>query len=149
MASRPAEPGAGGPPPRGLTRPDGALGGGAACVVDGAVECHMVESGLHGLGAERGPIVATSDFDPTQPDLIRPFLPQRFATLGANGFGFSDTRAAARRFFHIDALSMAGRALQLLEQEGQVEAGTTARAAEQYRLGDVRAGTCGVAGGDS
>ena len=101
------------------------------------------------LGSEAGPIVATSDFDSTQPDLIRPFLPQRFATLGADGFGFSDTRAAARRFFHIDAHSMVVRTLQLLEQDGKVEAGTAARAAEQYRLDDVHAGTSGVAGGDS
>src|SRR5699024_11584743 len=46
------------------------------------------------LDGQAGPVVATSDFDPAQPDLIRPFLKQEFATLGADGFGFSDTRAA-------------------------------------------------------
>ena len=40
------------------------------------------------------------------PDQIRQFLPNEFASLGADGFGFSDTRAAARRFFKNDIHSI-------------------------------------------
>ena len=72
-----------------------------------------------------------------------------YATLGADGFGFSDTRPAARRFFHIDGPSMAVRALQLLAAEGRVEADVPKQAAERYRLDDVTAGTSGNAGGDA
>ena len=36
------------------------------------------------------------------PDLIRPWVPREYTTLGADGFGFSDTRAAARRYYNID-----------------------------------------------
>jgi len=95
------------------------------------------------------PVVASTDFASEVPDQIRQFLPNRFATLGADGHGFSDTRAAARRFFHIDVESIVVRALQVLAEEGQVDADAAGRAAAQYKLLDVRAGTTGIAGGDS
>ncbi|MEY9259486.1 pyruvate dehydrogenase E1 component [Brevibacterium epidermidis] len=101
------------------------------------------------LEGHQGPIVATSDFDSTQPDLIRPFLDHDFATLGADGFGFSDTRAAARRHFKIDAHSMVVRTLQLLAKRGEMDGSIPAEAARRYRLNDVNAGTSGTAGGDS
>ncbi|MDN5635963.1 MAG: pyruvate dehydrogenase (acetyl-transferring), homodimeric type, partial [Brevibacterium sp.] len=94
-------------------------------------------------------IVATSDFDSTQPDLIRPFLSQDFATLGADGFGFSDTRAAARRHFKIDAHSMVVRTLQLLADRGEIARSVPVEAAKKYSLNEVNAGTSGTAGGDS
>ena len=95
------------------------------------------------------PVVASTDFASEVPDQIRQFLPNRFATLGADGHGFSDTRAAARRFFHIDVESIVVRALQVLAEEGQVGADVAERAAAQYQLNDVRAGRTGIAGGDS
>ena len=99
-------------------------------------------------GAE-GPIVATSDYSTSWTNQIRPFVPNRFSALGADEFGFADTRAAARRYFLIDTHSMVVRALQLLEEEGEVERGTAAKAHEKYRLDDVNAGTTGIAGGDA
>jgi len=101
------------------------------------------------LGSASGPIVATSDWVSEVPDLIRQYLPNRYATLGADGHGFSDTRPAARRFFHIDSHSVVVRALQLLADEGSVPADAPRRAAEQYQLLDVNAGTSGNAGGES
>ena len=99
-------------------------------------------------GAE-GPIIATTDFATQVPDQIRQFLPNRFATLGADNFGFSDTRAAARRHFKIDAHSMVVRALQMLADEGAVDASAPVDAMKKYDLGNVRAGTSGEAGGDA
>ena len=101
------------------------------------------------LGEAPGPIVATSDYVSDLPDLIRPYLPQKFASLGADDHGFSDTRAAARRYFHIDAHSVVVRALQLLAEEGTVGSDIPAKAAEKYRLLDVKAGVSGNAGGDA
>jgi len=97
----------------------------------------------------RGPFVATSDYDHLVPDQIRAWIPGDYATLGADGYGFSDTRAAARRFFHIDGPSTAVRVLQQLEKRGDVPAGTWAKAIEKYELHDVTKGTSGNAGGDS
>ncbi|MCE1180007.1 MAG: pyruvate dehydrogenase (acetyl-transferring), homodimeric type [Micrococcales bacterium] len=101
------------------------------------------------LMGTKGPVVAVSDYMRQVQDQIAQWVPGDFASLGADGFGFSDTRAAARRFFHIDGPSMAVRALQMLEEQGQVEAGTAKAAAEKYQLKDVTAGTSGNAGGDA
>ena len=75
--------------------------------------------------------------------------PGDFATLGADGFGFSDTRAAARRFFKIDGPSIVVRTLQSLARRGEVDPSAIAQAIEKYRLLDVTAGTTGSAGGES
>ena len=99
-------------------------------------------------GAE-GPVVAVSDFMHAVPDQIRPFVPGDYLTLGADGFGFSDTRAAARRYFHIDGPSLVVRTLQALARRGEVDAGVVQQAIDKYRLHDVAAGTSGVAGGES
>ena len=96
-----------------------------------------------------GPVVAVSDFMHAVQDQIRPWVQHNFATLGADGFGFSDTRAAARRFFKIDGPSIVVRALQGLAAEGKVDRSLAAQAIEKYRLYDVNAGTSGNAGGES
>lgn len=81
--------------------------------------------------------------------MVRQFVPNEFATLGADGFGFSDTRQAARRFFKIDSHSIVVRALEMLARRGEVDWQAPAQAIEKYRLLDVNAGTTGQAGGDS
>jgi pyruvate dehydrogenase E1 component len=96
-----------------------------------------------------GPVVAVSDFMHAVQDQIRPWVPNRFATLGADGFGFSDTRPAARRFFKIDGPSVVVRTLQALADEGAVDRSLAAQAIDKYRLHDVSAGTSGNAGGES
>jgi pyruvate dehydrogenase E1 component len=96
-----------------------------------------------------GPVIATTDFASEVPDQIRQFLPRPFATLGADGHGFSDTRPAARRFFHIDVHSVVVRALQMLAAEGQIDPSAALEAAKRYELLDVTRGTTGAAGGDS
>jgi pyruvate dehydrogenase E1 component len=101
------------------------------------------------LAEAEGPVVATTDYATLVPDQIRPFVPNNFATLGADEFGFADTRAAARRYFLIDTHSMVVKALQMLEKAGSVESGTAAKAFRKYRLDDVNAGTTGNAGGES
>jgi pyruvate dehydrogenase E1 component len=101
------------------------------------------------LAGAHGPFVAVSDFMHAVPDQIRPFVPGEFATLGADDFGFSDTRAAARRFFKIDGPSLVVRTLELLAARGQVDPSAPIRAIERYRLHDVNAGTTGTAGGES
>ncbi|GGM18032.1 pyruvate dehydrogenase E1 component [Promicromonospora citrea] len=101
------------------------------------------------LSGAQGPFVATSDYDHLVPDQIRAWVPGDYAVLGADGFGFSDTRAAARRHFLIDGPSMVVKTLQVLARRGEVPADVVAKAVEKYRLLDVTAGTSGVAGGDS
>jgi len=99
-------------------------------------------------GAE-GPVVAVSDFMHAVQDQIRPWVENRFATLGADGFGFSDTRPAARRFFKIDGPSLVVRTLEALAEDGAVGRELAGQAIQKYRLLDVNAGTSGNAGGES
>src|SRR5690606_39272534 len=66
------------------------------------------------LQGSEGPFIAATDYMQAVPDQIRRFVPGDFATLGADGFGFSDTRPAARRFFKIDGPSIVVRTLQSL-----------------------------------
>jgi pyruvate dehydrogenase E1 component len=101
------------------------------------------------LAGATGPIVAVTDYMKAVPDQIRQFLPNEFASLGADGFGFSDTRAAARRFFKNDIHSVVVRSLEMLARRGEVDAQAPAQAIEKYRLHNVNAGTTGNAGGDS
>jgi pyruvate dehydrogenase E1 component len=67
------------------------------------------------LKATRGPVVAASDYVSAVADLIRPYVPRAYVALGTDGFGRSDTRAALRAFFEVDARSIAVAALAALE----------------------------------
>jgi pyruvate dehydrogenase E1 component len=60
------------------------------------------------LALGQGPIVAATDYVRAVPESVRAFLPQgrRYITLGTDGFGRSDTRAALRSFFEVDAASV-------------------------------------------
>jgi pyruvate dehydrogenase complex dehydrogenase (E1) component len=101
------------------------------------------------LAETEGPVIATSDWQRAVQNLIAPWVPGDFVALGADGFGFSDTRAAARRHFLIDGPSMVVATLAALERRGAYRSGAAAEAAEKYELHDVLAGRSGNAGGDS
>ncbi len=101
------------------------------------------------LQGRPGPVVAVSDYMRQVQDQIAQWVPQPWASLGADGFGFSDTRAAARRFFHIDGPSVAVRTLQLLADAGEIDPSWAKQAFEKYALLDVNAGTSGEVGGDA
>ncbi|MEV4988661.1 transketolase-like TK C-terminal-containing protein, partial [Pseudarthrobacter sp. LMD1-1-1.1] len=101
------------------------------------------------LEGATGPIVAVSDYMKAVPDQIRQFVPNEYATLGADGFGFSDTRAAARRFFKNDTHSIVVRALEMLARRGEVDVDAPVKAIEKYKLLNVNAGTTGNAGGEA
>ncbi len=60
----------------------------------------------------QGPVVAATDYVRAVPESVRAFVPagRRFITLGTDGFGRSDTRAALRTFFQVDAASVVAAA---------------------------------------
>jgi pyruvate dehydrogenase E1 component len=86
-----------------------------------------------------GPFIAVSDWMRAVPEQIRPWVPGRFVTLGTDGFGFSDTRPAARRFFNTDAESQVVAVLEALARDGQIDPSVPLAAARQYRIDDVQA----------
>jgi pyruvate dehydrogenase E1 component len=68
------------------------------------------------LSATQGPVIAATDYVRAVPESVRAFMPEgrRYTTLGTDGFGRSDTRAALRRFFAVDADSIAQAAMRAL-----------------------------------
>lgn len=104
-----------------------------------------------------GPIVAVSDYMRAVPDQIAPWVHGDYTSLGTDGFGFSDTRAAARRFFNVDAASIVLAVLTRLARHGEIKPETLAEAIQRYQLNaevsDVFAGGVGSAesntGGDA
>ncbi len=101
------------------------------------------------LGQAPGPVVAVSDFMRAVQDQIAPYVPQEFSSLGTDGFGLSDTRAALRRHFKVDAQSIVIAVLTQLAQRGEVSWDIVRKAHEQYRLDDVTATTAAEAGGET
>jgi pyruvate dehydrogenase E1 component len=101
------------------------------------------------LADARGPVVAVSDFMRAVPDQIARWVPNDYTSLGADGFGFADTRGAARRFFHIDAQSIVVAVLEQLARRGEVKPEAPREAIERYRLNDVKAAGAGNTAGES
>ena len=86
-----------------------------------------------------GPVVAVSDFMRAVPLQIARWVPGDYRVLGADGFGFADTRPAARRFFNIDAQSVVVQALQALADAGEFPVEKVVEAAAKYRIDDPTA----------
>ncbi|WP_211357366.1 pyruvate dehydrogenase (acetyl-transferring), homodimeric type [Nocardioides rubriscoriae] len=91
------------------------------------------------LRDQGGPFIAVSDYMAAVPLQIARWVPGDYCVLGADGFGFADTRPAARRFFRIDAQSVVVRALQALADAGEIDPALVGKAATQYRIDDPTA----------
>ena len=68
------------------------------------------------LAGTRGPVIAASDYVRAVPESVRAYVPhgRHCTTLGTDGFGRSDTRAALRAFFGVNASSVEAAALAAL-----------------------------------
>jgi len=69
------------------------------------------------LAQARGPVIAATDYVHALPESIRAYIPEgrRYITLGTDGFGRSDTRAALREYFGVNADSIAKVAKEALK----------------------------------
>jgi pyruvate dehydrogenase E1 component len=74
------------------------------------------------LSETQGPVIAASDYVSAVADLIRPYVSRKYVALGTDGFGRSDTRAALRAFFEVDAGNIAVAALAALDHPSVAEA---------------------------
>ncbi|MBQ0984900.1 pyruvate dehydrogenase (acetyl-transferring), homodimeric type [Streptomyces sp. F63] len=101
------------------------------------------------LADAEGPKVAVSDWMRAVPDQIARWVPGTYQSLGADGFGFADTRGAARRFFHIDAQSVVVAVLTELARDGKVDRSVLKQAIDRYQLLDPAAAHPGTEGGDA
>src|ERR1700733_3147008 len=86
------------------------------------------------LADHPGPVVAVSDWIRAVPDQIARWVSAPFSSLGTDGWGFSDTRPAARRFFHVDAESITLAVLSQLARSGELKPEVLGQAITKYRL---------------
>ncbi len=79
------------------------------------------------LAACAGPVIAATDYVRAVPESIRAWVPEGrlYVTLGTDGFGRSDTRAELRKFFGVDAASIAGAARAALSTRSTGSTGST------------------------
>jgi pyruvate dehydrogenase E1 component len=86
------------------------------------------------LPAGAGPVVAATDHMRAFADQVRPWVADRYAVLGTDGFGRSDTREELRRFFEVDRHWIVVAALRALADDGKLPAKAVREAIETYGI---------------
>jgi pyruvate dehydrogenase E1 component len=86
------------------------------------------------LKADRGPVVASTDYVRAFADQIRQWVPGPYLVLGTDGYGRSDSRQALRDFFEIDRRYVAVAALKGMADRGELESQRVQEAIERYEI---------------
>ena len=81
-----------------------------------------------------GVLVAASDYLKALPNLVSKWMPRALLSLGTDGFGRSDGRAALRDFFEVDARFIALATLAELCREGQVQKSVVQNAMKELEI---------------
>ena len=86
------------------------------------------------LAEAPGVCVAASDYLKALPDSVARWFPKAFFSLGTDGFGRSDSRAALRDFFEVDAKFVALATLYSLAQDKQINPSVVQKAIKQLDI---------------
>ncbi|MBL7479240.1 pyruvate dehydrogenase (acetyl-transferring), homodimeric type [Legionella bononiensis] len=86
------------------------------------------------LKDRKGPVIAATDYMRIYADQIRPYVPNRYVTLGTDGYGRSDTRERLRHFFEVDAKYIVLAALNALVAEGSIDKSKVVDAINRYSI---------------
>jgi pyruvate dehydrogenase E1 component len=79
-------------------------------------------------------VVAASDYLKSQPDMISRWVGKPMITLGTDGFGRSEDRASLRKFFEVDARSVAAATLSALLREKAIDAKVVTKAFKDLEI---------------
>jgi pyruvate dehydrogenase E1 component len=91
------------------------------------------------LAEEEGVFVAVSDYMKSVPEMIDRWVPGGLYPLGTDGFGRSESRAALRRFFEVDAECVALAALTQLMRRGELKPADVQRAIKELGIDPAKA----------
>ncbi|MFT7288031.1 MAG: pyruvate dehydrogenase E1 component, partial [Halieaceae bacterium] len=72
------------------------------------------------FSAERGPVVAVTDYMKALPNSISRWMPESYTTLGTDGFGLSESREDLRDHFEISEHHIAQAAICELHRQGAI-----------------------------
>ena len=86
------------------------------------------------LADSEGACVVASDYLKALPDSIARWFPRPPVSLGTDGFGRSESREALRRYFEIDAATIAYAALVELFRQGKLDSKAIRRARKQLDI---------------
>jgi pyruvate dehydrogenase E1 component len=86
------------------------------------------------LAKEEGEFIAVSDFMKSVPEMIQRWVPGGLYPLGTDGFGRSDTRAALRRHFEIDAECITVATLYRLARRSVIKPAVVQQAIEKLKI---------------
>lgn len=86
------------------------------------------------LEGRDGPFIAATDYMKIVPEQIERWVPGRYVTLGTDGFGRSDSRAALRDHFEVNRYYIAVAALKALADDGALDQKTVQDAIERYKI---------------
>jgi pyruvate dehydrogenase E1 component len=86
------------------------------------------------MSESAGPIVAVTDYMTLVPDQVAKWMPRDFITLGTDGYGRSDSRAALRRFFETDSGHVVAASLAGLVRTGRIKPAAVTDAMERYGI---------------
>jgi pyruvate dehydrogenase E1 component len=86
------------------------------------------------LGERTGPFIAATDYMKTVADQIRQWVPGRYAVLGTDGFGRSDSRAELRRFFEVDRHYVVVATLKALADDGSIDRAVVTQAMKAFGI---------------
>ena len=85
-----------------------------------------------------GALVAASDYVRALPDSISRWMPRPLVALGTDGFGRSDTRAALRDFFEVDARFITLATLNELARQKAIKPSVVQKAIQQMEINPAK-----------
>jgi len=80
------------------------------------------------------PIITATDYMKSFAEQISTFLPNKFISLGTDGFGRSDSREALRDFFEVDCNHIVIAALKALTEKQEIEKSVLLGAIKKYKI---------------
>ncbi len=86
------------------------------------------------LADAKGPVIAATDYMRNYAEQVRKYIPGRYEVLGTDGFGRSDSRAALREFFEVDASYVVVSTLKALVDEGVMDKASVTKAMRKYGI---------------
>jgi len=91
------------------------------------------------VAGKPGVFVAATDYVRALPDSISQWLPGRLISLGTDGFGRSDSRAALRDFFEVDHRFITLATLAALSREGRIQGEVVNQAMRELEINPEKA----------